>query len=129
VSAELRVLGGLGGPCWGVAAGRWQSGSGVPRRIAACQNSGMDPDYCITVPPGFDDSDDEAQVHPVARRMFPGRTPAEVFAKAQQWVGEHDVTIGDVSWNWAHDEPEPFTLAVYFTFEYNPYEEDEPAGA
>jgi hypothetical protein len=88
----------------------------------------MDPDYCITVPPGFDDSDDEAQVHPMARRLFPGRTPAEVFAKAQQWVGEHDVKIVDVSWNWAYDEPEPFTLAVYFTFEYNPYEEDEPAG-
>jgi hypothetical protein len=90
---------------------------------------GMDPDYCITVPPGFDDSDDDAQVHPIARRMFPGRTPAEVFAKAQQWVGEHDVRIADVSWNWAHDEPEPFTLRVYFTFEYNPYDEDEPAGA
>jgi hypothetical protein len=37
------------------------------------------------------------------------------------------VRIVDVSWNWAHDEPEPFTLRVYFTFEYNPYE-DEPAG-
>ncbi len=54
----------------------------------------------ITVPPGFvdsDDSDDEAQVHPMARRLFPGRTPAEVFAKAQQWVGEHEVRLVDVA--------------------------------
>ena len=60
---------------------------------------GMDPDdYSIIVPPGFDDSDDEAQVHPMARRLFPGRTPAEVFAKAAQWVGKHDLTVVDVSW-------------------------------
>jgi hypothetical protein len=112
----------------GVAAGRWESGADA-RGLLHARIQGMDPDYCIIVPPGFDDSDDEAQVHPIARRLFPGRTPAEVFAKAQQWVGEHDVTLVDVSWNSAHDEPEPFTLAVYFMFEYNPYTEDEPAGA
>ena len=112
----------------GVAAGRWESAR-TPRGLLHARIQDMDPDYCIIVPPGFDDSDDEAQVHPMARRLFPGRTPSEVFAKAQQWVGEHDVTLVDVSWNSAHDEPEPFTLAVYFTFEYNPYEEDESAGA
>jgi hypothetical protein len=90
---------------------------------------GMDPDYCIDVPPGFDDSDDDAQVHPMARRLFSARTTAEVFAKAQQWVSEHNVFLVDVSWNWAHDEPEPFTLAVYFTFERVPEAEDESAGA
>ena len=51
----------------------------------------------------------------MARRLFSARTTAEVLAKAQQWVDEHDVFLNDVSWNWAHDEPEPFTLAVYFT--------------
>jgi hypothetical protein len=56
------------------------------------------------------------------------RTTAGVFAKAQQWVSEHNVFPVDVSWNWAHDEPEPFTLAVYFTFERDPEAEDEPAG-
>jgi hypothetical protein len=112
-----------------MAAGRRDSSRATRAGPLRARIQGMDPDYCITVPPGFDDSDDEAQVHPMARRLFPGRTPAEVFAKAQQWVGEHDVRIVDVSWNWAYDEPEPFTLAVYFTFEYNPYEEDEPAGA
>jgi hypothetical protein len=77
----------------------------------------MDPDYCIDVPAGFDDSDEEGQVHPVARRLFAARTAAEVFAKAQQWVGEHNVFLNDVSWNWAYDEPEPFTLSIYFSFE------------
>jgi hypothetical protein len=112
-----------------MAAGRRESRRTPRAGSLRARIQGMDPDYCIIVPPGFDDSDDEAQVHPMARRLFPGRTPAEVFGKAQQWVGEHDVTIVDVSWNWAHDEPEPFTLAVYFTFEYNPHEEDEPARA
>ena len=77
----------------------------------------MDSSYHIDVPPGFDDSDDESQVHPMARRLFTGRTAAEVFAKAERWVGEHPVFLADVSWNWHHDEPEPFVLAVYFTFE------------
>jgi hypothetical protein len=89
----------------------------------------MNPQYCIDVPPDFDDSDDDAQVHPMACRLFAARTPAEVFAKAQQWVSGHNVFLVDVSWNWAHDEPEPFILAVYFTFERDPEAEDEPAGA
>jgi hypothetical protein len=42
----------------------------------------MDPDYCIDVPPDFDDSDDDAKVHPMARRLFTARSAAEVFAKA-----------------------------------------------
>jgi len=57
----------------------------------------MDPGYCIDVPPGFDDSDEDAQVHPTARRLFSARTTAEVFAKAQQWVSEHNVFLVDVS--------------------------------
>ena len=89
----------------------------------------MDPRYCIDVPPGFDDSDDDAQVHPMACRLFGARTAAEVFAKAGQWVSEHDVFLVDVSWNWRHDEPEPFLLAVYFTFELDPETADAPARA
>jgi hypothetical protein len=88
----------------------------------------MDPDYCIAVPPGFDDSDEDAQVHPMARRLFTARTAAEVFAKAGRWIGEHRVFVADVSWHWAHDEPEPFILSVYFTFERDDAEEREPAG-
>ena len=38
-------------------------------------------------------------------------------------------SLDDVSWSWAHDEPEPFTLAVYFTCGRDPEPEDEPAGA
>jgi hypothetical protein len=90
----------------------------------------MDPDYCIDVPPGFDDSDDEeGQVHPIARRLFAARTAAEVFGKAQQWVSRHKVFLIDVSWDWAHDEPEPFTLAIYFSFERDDDPEPEPAKA
>jgi hypothetical protein len=89
----------------------------------------MDSDYCIDVPQGFDDSDDDAQVHPMARRLFSAHTAAEVFAKAQRWVSEHEVFLVDVSWNWAHDEPEPFTLSVYFTFERDAdAKEQEPSG-
>lgn len=65
-------------------------------------------------------------VHPIAEMA--ARTTAGMFVKAQQWVTEHNVFLVDVSWNWAHDEPEPFTLAVYFTFERDPEAEDEPAG-
>jgi hypothetical protein len=88
----------------------------------------MDPDYCIDVPPGFDDSDEEGQVHPMARRLFAARTAAEVFAKAHDWVSRHDVFLVDVSWNWFHDEPEPFMLSVYFSFEGDAEAEDAPAG-
>ncbi|MFV2172946.1 hypothetical protein ACFHW2_23075 [Actinomadura sp. LOL_016] len=74
------------------------------------------------MPPGFDDSGDEdGQVHPVARRLFCARTTAEVFAKAQQWVSRHDnVFVVDVSWDYMHDEPEPFSLSLYLTFELEP---------
>ena len=90
----------------------------------------MDSDYCIDVPRGFDDSDDDAQVHPMARRLFSGRTAAEVFGKAQHWVSEQEVFLVDVSWNWAHDEPEPCTLSIYFTFEHDgDAEEQESVGA
>jgi hypothetical protein len=65
----------------------------------------------------------------MARRLFSARTTAEVLAKAQQWLSEHDVFLDDVSWNWAHGEQEPFTLAVSFTFGRDPEPEDEPAGA
>ena len=64
----------------------------------------------------------------MARRLFAGRTAAEVFAKVQQWVSQHGVFLVDVSWNWAPDEPRPFMLSVYFTFELDPdAEEQEPA--
>ena len=86
----------------------------------------MDPDYCLDVPAGFDDSDDDGQVYPVACRLFAARTAAEVFAKAQQWVSRHDVFLVDVSWTWAHDEPEPFTMAVYFSFVPEPEPDHEP---
>jgi hypothetical protein len=90
---------------------------------------GMDPGYRIDVPPGFDDSDDDGQVHPMARKLFAARTAAEVFAKAERWVSEHNVFLVDVAWNCAYNEPEPFTLAVYFTFERDDEAEEEPAGA
>ena len=61
----------------------------------------------------------------MARRLFTGRTAAEVFAKAGRWAGEQHVFLVDVSWNWSHDEPEPFMLSVYFTFELD--DEEQPA--
>ncbi|WP_225729247.1 MULTISPECIES: hypothetical protein [unclassified Nocardia] len=87
----------------------------------------MNPDYCIDIPPGFDDSDEDSQVHPIACRQFSAGTVAEVFGKAQQWISKHNVFLIDVSWTWAYGEPEPFMLAVYFNFEG--LEEEEPAGA
>ena len=30
------------------------------------------------------------------------------------------VFLVDVSWDFAHDEDEPYTLSVYFTFELDP---------
>lgn len=65
----------------------------------------------------------------MARRLFTGHTAAEVFGKAQRWVGEHSVFLVDVSWNWAHDETEPFILSVYFTFELDPEEEEQESAA
>jgi len=79
--------------------------------------SGMDSGYRISVPAGFDDSgDDEGQVHAIARRLFTATSAAEVFDKARRWVARHDVFVVDVSWDWMHDEPEPFVLSLYFSF-------------
>jgi hypothetical protein len=114
VRLELAVL--LSADVDASASARWL------RRTARLQ--GVDSAYCIDVPPGFDDSDDDSQVHPMARRMFTGHTAAEVFAKAQDWVSQHSVFLVDVSWNWAQDEPQPFILSVYFTFELDPDAEE-----
>ncbi|MEV0936639.1 hypothetical protein [Streptomyces phaeochromogenes] len=80
----------------------------------------LDPNLCLDVPEGFDDSDAESQVHPMARKLFPATTAAEAFGKAQEWVGENQVFLIDVSWDFAYDEDEPYTLSVYFTFELDP---------
>ncbi|ATL69364.1 hypothetical protein [Nocardia terpenica] len=77
----------------------------------------MNPDYCIDIPPGFDDSDEDSQVHPIACRQFSASTAAEVFGKAQHWISQHNVFLIDVSWTCAYGESEPFVLAVYFSFE------------
>ncbi|MCF3128914.1 hypothetical protein [Streptomyces olivochromogenes] len=77
----------------------------------------LDPDFCLDVPEGFDDSDAETGVHPMARKLFPATSAAEAFRKAHEWVGEHDVFLVDVSWDFAHDEDQPYCLSIYFTFE------------
>ena len=60
----------------------------------------------------------------MARRLFSGRTAAEVFAKAQHWVSEHEVFLVDVSWNWVHDEPER-AYSVCFTVEHDADAQDQ----
>jgi hypothetical protein len=77
----------------------------------------MDPDLCIKLPAGFDDSEADAQVHPVARLFFSGRTNAEVFAKAQEWLSAHDVLLQDISWKHLKDEDEPLQLTIHFYFQ------------
>ncbi|MER6011868.1 hypothetical protein [Streptomyces bluensis] len=77
----------------------------------------LDPDLCLDVPEGFDDADAETQVHPMARKLFPATTAAGAFAKAHAWVKEHEVFLVDVSWDFAYDEDQPYTLSIYFTFE------------
>ncbi|MCC3650449.1 hypothetical protein LIX60_02830 [Streptomyces sp. S07_1.15] len=77
----------------------------------------FDPGLCLDVPEGFDDSDAESQVHPMARKLFSATTAAGVFGKAQEWVREHNVRLVDVSWDFLYDEDEPYCLNVYFTFE------------
>ncbi|MBZ6230113.1 hypothetical protein [Streptomyces olivaceus] len=83
----------------------------------------IDPDLCLEVPEGFDDSDAETQVHPIARKMFMARSAAGAFGKVQEWVGENGVFLVDVSWAYLYDEDEPYTLTVYFRFELD--DEDE----
>ncbi|WP_066952814.1 hypothetical protein [Streptomyces lushanensis] len=80
----------------------------------------LGPSLRLDVPEGFDDTDDDTQVHPMARKLFTGATAAEVFGKAHEWVSEQRVFLVDVSWDFAHDEDEPCTLSVYFTFEPDP---------
>ncbi|MEU9125432.1 hypothetical protein AB0C96_37350 [Streptomyces sp. NPDC048506] len=79
-----------------------------------------DPNLCLDVPEGFDDSDAETGVHPVARKLFPATTAADAFAKAHEWVREHRIRLVDVSWDLLHDEDEPHCLSIYFTFELDP---------
>ncbi|GAA1016301.1 hypothetical protein Aple_020650 [Acrocarpospora pleiomorpha] len=80
-------------------------------------------DFRLEVPHDFDDSDAETQVHPMARKLFPATTAAGAFGKAGQWVEENDVFLVDVSWDFMHDEPEPYVLSIYFTFELNAEDE------
>ncbi|MFI6765163.1 hypothetical protein [Streptomyces sp. NPDC050355] len=80
----------------------------------------IDPGLCLDVPEGFDDRDAESQVHPMARKLFPATTAADAFREAHEWVREHKVFLVDVSWDFALDEDEPYTLSIYFTFELDP---------
>ncbi|MYS22790.1 hypothetical protein GA0115240_144842 [Streptomyces sp. DvalAA-14] len=89
----------------------------------------FDPGLYLNVPEGFDDSDAEAQVHPIARRLFSARTAAEAFRDASEWVGEHNVKVIDVSWNFLWDEDLPNMLSVYFTFELEPEDDDQSGDA
>lgn len=75
----------------------------------------IDPDLCLEVPEGFDDSDARSQVLSIARKMFMARTVAGAFGKVQKWVGENDVFLIDVSWAYLYDEDEPYTLTIYFS--------------
>ena len=80
----------------------------------------LDPSFCLDVPEGFDDTDAETGVHPMARKLFLGTTAAETFRKAHEWVGDNKVFLADVSWDFFHDEDQPYVLSVYFTFELGP---------
>ncbi|GAA3846246.1 hypothetical protein GCM10022403_092520 [Streptomyces coacervatus] len=80
----------------------------------------LNPDFCLDVPEGFDDSDAETGVHPMARKLFPATTAAEAFKKAHEWVREQQIRLTDVSWDFFHDEDEPYCLSIYFTFELYP---------
>ncbi|MEV5408799.1 hypothetical protein AB0K60_08175 [Thermopolyspora sp. NPDC052614] len=82
----------------------------------------MDSGYEIYVPPGFDDSEADAQVHAIARLFFPGKTQAEAFGKAEEWLSANRVLVTAVSGDYLLGEDEPFHLAIYFRF----LEEDEP---
>ncbi|MFI9028079.1 hypothetical protein [Streptomyces sp. NPDC053560] len=82
----------------------------------------IDPGLCLDVPEGFDDSDEESQVHPMARKLFPVATAAEAFRQAHEWVKENNVHLVDVSWKHVEGEPYRYELCVYFTFELEPPE-------
>ncbi|MEU7429874.1 hypothetical protein AB0B07_03125 [Streptomyces sioyaensis] len=80
----------------------------------------LDPNFSLDVPEGFDDSDAETGVHPMARKLFLGTTAAEAFRKAHEWLREQKVRLVDVSWTVSDGEDEPYTLSIYFTFEPDP---------
>ncbi|HJE58434.1 MAG TPA: hypothetical protein K8V84_07965 [Nocardiopsis listeri] len=84
----------------------------------------IDPELCIEVPADFDDSAAESQVHPTARKMFFGKTNAEVFRKAQLWANEQSVHLLDAAWDELLGEDDPYVLTVYFSFEFE--DENEP---
>ncbi|MFE9687746.1 hypothetical protein [Streptomyces sp. NPDC006285] len=77
----------------------------------------LNPSFSLDVPEGFDDSEAETGVHPIARKLFLGVSAAHVFSKAHAWVGEQDIRISDVSWDFLDGEDEPHCLSLYFTFE------------
>ncbi|GFE27367.1 hypothetical protein YWIDRAFT_07533 [Streptomyces sp. SceaMP-e96] len=80
----------------------------------------LDRNFCLDVPEGFDDSDAETGVHPIARKLFLGATAAEAFGKAHEWLREQSVRLVDVSWTVLDGEDEPCTLSIYFAFELDP---------
>ncbi|MFJ7235699.1 hypothetical protein ACIQWB_00935 [Streptomyces olivaceus] len=82
----------------------------------------IDPDLCLEVPEGFDDSDAETGVHPIACKLFPAETAADAFRKVHEWLREQDVRLVDVSWSHLDDEDQPYWLSVYFVFELDPEE-------
>ncbi|MEU1799508.1 hypothetical protein [Streptomyces sp. NPDC019937] len=82
----------------------------------------LNPSFCLDVPDGFDDSEAETGVHAVARKLFLGSSPAQVFSAAHTWVSENDVRIADLSWDFLDGEVEPHCLSMYFTFESRPAE-------
>ncbi|MFC4531801.1 hypothetical protein [Sphaerisporangium dianthi] len=80
----------------------------------------MNHDLCLDVPADFDDSDADSQVHPIARLMFHGRTNADAFGQAQEWVSAHEVFLVDTSWHHEDNEEFPFVLSIFFRFENEP---------
>jgi hypothetical protein len=80
----------------------------------------LDPNFCLDVPEGFDDSNAETGVHPMARKLFPAASAADAFRKAHEWVREQSVRLVDVSWDLLDGEDEPYVLSIYFTFELDP---------
>lgn len=87
----------------------------------------VDPDLYLQVPSGFDDSDEDAQVHPIARLLFHAQTPAEAFDQARQWLEGRTVTVVDVSWHHLVGEERPYELNLYFVFDEDL--EDDPTGS